>query len=227
MRNRALLPLFLAGMALVISSCGISVQTPSNSSGSTPPAGGTSSTPITTTAAATPTPATAGGPTAGPGGCQVAAADFPPSGVTLISCYTMAGEVTASGGFYDDGEGNGAVSCTDWVTNGEQTTGAASEVLPAPDASEADITVNGNDLEFGFNIGPYTGPGSYPSTSLYEFASYGDTDWDNDNEAASSVTAQVNADGSGTLKATLINSGGNGQTETITESWICVTEPGI
>ena len=42
-----------------------------------------------------------------------------------------------------------------------------------------------------------------------------------------SVTAQVNADGSGTLSALLLNSGGNGETETGTESWICVTEPGV
>ncbi len=44
---------------------------------------------------------------------------------------------------------------------------------------------------------------------------------------SNSVTAQVNADGSGTLSALLLNSGGNGETETGTESWICVTEPGV
>jgi hypothetical protein len=143
--------------------------------------------------------------------------------VTLISCYTMSGQVASHGGFYDDLEGNGALSCSDWAKNGEQASPAAAEVLRAPDPSAAGVVVNGQDLAFTFYIGPYTGPGSYPATDLDELASLGDADWAKANPT--DFTAQVNADGSGSLSASLTNDAGNGETETITETWICVTEP--
>jgi len=143
--------------------------------------------------------------------------------VTLITCYSMTGEVASRGGFYDDLEGDGAATCADWARSGEQVSGSAGKVLPAPDPSAAGLAVNGQDLAFTFYIGPYTGPASYPSTDLEELASLGDTDWANVN--ATDFTAQVSADGSGSLSASLTNDAGNGETETITETWICVTEP--
>ncbi|MGD0370565.1 MAG: hypothetical protein ABSC16_02535 [Candidatus Dormibacteria bacterium] len=221
MRHRIVALTLLAGTAILIAGCGAGSQ-PATST-STPPPSSRSTSP-SVVAAATPTPSpTPGGPTAGPGGCQVAASAGPPAGVTLITCYSMTGEVVSSGGFYDDLEGNGAVSCSDWARSGEQVSGAAGEVLPAPDPSTAGVAVNGQELAFTFYIGPYTGPGSYPSTDLDELASLGDTDWNNVN--ATDFTAHVSADGSGSLSASLTNEAGNGETETIIETWICVTEP--
>ena len=209
----------LAGTAILVAGCG--ARSPRATP--TPPLPPTSAS-QSEVAAATPTPSpTPGGPTAGPGGCQVAAFAGPPAGVTLISCYSMSGEVVSRGGFYDDLEGDGAASCSDWARNGEQVSGGAGEVLPAPDPATAGVAVNGQDLAFTFYIGPYTGPGSYPATDLDELASLGDTDWANVNPT--DFAARVSADGSGSLSATLTNDAGNGETETITEIWICVTEP--
>jgi hypothetical protein len=153
----------------------------------------------------------------------VAAAQIPPSGVTLITCFTMSGEVTASGGFYDSDEGAGATSCAAWAENGQQIPGGAGEALPAPDPSTAGVSVNGEELAFNFYIGPYTGPAAYPSTALDELATYGETTWGN--TSTSQFTAQVKADGSGTLTTTLGDDSGNGQNETITETWTCATFP--
>ncbi len=135
----------------------------------------------------------------------------------------MTGEVAARGGFYDDLEADGAADCSEWAKHGEQVSGAAAEVLPGPDPASAGVALDGQDLAFTFYIGPYTGPGSYPATDLDELASLGSIDWANVNPT--DFTAQVSADGSGSLSASLTNDAGNGQTETIHESWICVTEP--
>ncbi len=221
MGHRTVRLTLLAGTAIVIAGCGAGSHVAPRTSTPTP---SSSSTGQSAVAAATPAPSpTPGGPTAGPGGCQVAASAGPPVGVTLISCYAMTGEVASRGGFYDDLEADGAVSCSDWARNGERVSGAAGEVLPAPDPASAGVAVNGQDLAFTFYIGPYTGPGSYPSTDLDELASLGDLEWATENPT--DFTAQVSADGSGSLSASLSNEAGNGEIETITETWICVTEP--
>jgi hypothetical protein len=183
----------------------------------------------TVTATASPTVAAAGAPrpTTGPGGCAIAAPAAAPSGLTLYVCFSMSGAVTASGGFIDSDQGAGASSCADWAEDAAEAPGSASAALQAPDPGDAQVTVGGQDLGFDLVIEPYTGPGTYPSTTVAESVSLDDTaSWSSNSTTAATFTAEVSPDGSGSLSVSdLHNDSSNGTTENASESWVCVMEP--
>jgi hypothetical protein len=166
-------------------------------------------------------------PTTGPGGCTIAAPATLPSGLTLYVCYTISGAASASGGFIDSDQGANALSCADWAEYGGEAAGSAGAALQAPDPGDAEVTVNGQDLGFDLVINPYSGPGSYPSTTVAESVSLGATlSWSTNNTKTAAFTAQVNSDGSGSVTATaLANDSSNGSVESVSESWVCVMEP--
>jgi len=167
------------------------------------------------------------GPTTGPGGCSIAPPATAPSGLTLYVCYTISGSVSASGGFVDSDQGAGALSCADWAQYGGEAPGSAAAALQAPDPGDAQVTVNGEDLGFDLVINRYSGPGTYPSTAVAQSVSLGDTlSWSTNNTKTATFTAEVSADGSGSLTAgELANDASNGTTESVSESWVCVMEP--
>jgi hypothetical protein len=166
-------------------------------------------------------------PTTGPGGCTIAAPATVPSGLTLYVCYTISGAASASGGFIDSDQGANALSCADWAEYGGEAAGSAGAALQAPDPGDAEVTVNGQDLGFDLVINPYSGPGSYPSTTVAESVSLGATlSWSTNNTKTATFTAQVNSDGSGSVTATALpNDSSNGSVESVSESWVCVMEP--
>jgi hypothetical protein len=166
-------------------------------------------------------------PTTGPGGCSIAAPATAPSGLTLYVCYTISGSVSASGGFIDSDQGANALSCADWAQYGGEAPSAARAALQAPDPGDAQVTVNGQGLGFDLVINPYSGPGSYPMTTVAESVSLGDTlSWSNNATKTATFNAQVDSDGSGSVTATaLANDSSNGTTESVSESWVCVMEP--
>jgi hypothetical protein len=166
-------------------------------------------------------------PTLGPGGCSIPAPATAPSGLTLYVCYTISGAVSASGGFIDSDQGTNAVSCADWAQYGGEAPGSAAAALQAPDPGDAQVTVNGEDLGFDLVINPYSGPGTYPSTTVAQSVSLGDTlSWSTNNTKTATFTAQVSSDGSGSLTAgDLANDASNGTMESVSESWTCVLEP--
>jgi hypothetical protein len=166
-------------------------------------------------------------PTTGPGGCSIAAPATAPSGLTLYVCYTISGTVSSSGGFIDSDQGANALSCADWAHYGEEGPGSASAALQAPDPGDAQVTVNGQDLGFDLVINPYSGPGTYPSTTVAQSVSLGDTlSWSTNSGKSATFIAEVSADGSGSVAATdLVNDSSNGTTESVSESWVCAMEP--
>jgi hypothetical protein len=167
------------------------------------------------------------GPTTGPDGCSIAAPATAPSGLTLYVCYTISGSVSASGGFIDSDQGANALSCADWAQYGGEAAGLAGAALQAPDPGDAQVTVNGQGLGFDLVIDPYSGPGTYPSTTVAESVNLGDTlSWSTNNTKTATFTAQVSSDGSGSLTAgELANDSSNGTIESVSESWVCVMEP--
>jgi len=167
------------------------------------------------------------GPTTGPGGCSIAAPATAPSGLTLYVCYTISGAVSASGGFIDSDQGAGALSCADWAQYGGEGPVSAAAALQAPDPGDAQVTVNGQGLGFDLVINPYSGPGSYPSTTVAQSVSLGDTlSWSTNNTKTASFSAQVSSDGSGSVTAgELASDSSNGTVESVSESWVCVMEP--
>jgi hypothetical protein len=180
-----------------------------------------------TTTMATPASG-APGATTGPGGCSIAAPASALSGLTLFVCFTISGAVSSSGGFIDADQGAGALSCADWAQHGEQAAGSSSQALQAPDPGDAQVTANGQALGFDLAIVPYSGPGSYASTSVAQSVSLGDSlSWSNNNTSGATFSAQVKSDGSGSLMVThLVNDSSTGGTEDALESWVCVMEPG-
>ena len=178
------------------------------------------------TAGASPSPGGLG-PTAGPGGCSIAAPASAPSGLTLYVCYTISGSVSASGGFIDSDQGAGALSCADWAQYGGEGPDSAAAALQAPDPGDAQVTVNGQGLGFDLVINPYSGPGSYPSTTVVQSVSLGDTvSWSTNNTKTASFSAQLSSDGSGSVTAgELASNSSNGTSESVSESWVCVMEP--
>ena len=222
----------VAVMACVVAACHGSPASPPPSTGSATaastgegltgsPTGGASVTP-----GASPTPS-GPRPTTGPGGCSIPAPATAPSGLTLYVCYTVSGLVSASGGFIDSGEGASALSCADWAHYPGEAQGSAGEALQAPDPGDAQVTVNGQALGFDLVINPYTGPGTYPATSVAQSVSLGDTlSWSNNNTKSATFSAAVNADGSGSATVTgLANDSSDGTVESVAESWSCVMEP--
>jgi len=216
----------VALMASVVAACQGSAPSPAGASrtaAATSQGGGPTRSPTT---AATPS-AGALGPTTGPGGCSIAAPSSALSGLTLLACYSVSGAVSASGGFIDTDQGAGALSCADWAEHGGQAPGSPSEALQAPDPGDAQVTVDGEDLGFDLAIVPYSGPGSYPSTTVAESVSLGSSlSWSNNNTTGATFSAQVNPDGSGSVTITdLNNDSSNGTKENASESWVCVMEP--
>lgn len=148
--------------------------------------------------------------------------------MTLSVCFGMSGEVSASGGFLDQGADPAALSCADWAENGGQPPGASGGVLFLPDPGDAQITVRGQGVGFFLEIGGYHGPGGYGASGLVESATYGTaTSWSTNSDASAIFSARVDADGSGTASASDLrpDAGGGGQ-ESVTESWTCAMEPG-
>jgi hypothetical protein len=139
----------------------------------------------------------------------------------------VSGTVSASGGFIDSGQGASALSCADWAKFPGEAQGSAGEALQAPDPGDAQVTVNGQALGLDLVINPYTGPGTYPATTVAQSVSLGDTlSWSTNNTKSATFTATVNADGSGSATVTdLANDSSNGTTESVAESWSCVMEP--
>ncbi|MGD1054352.1 MAG: hypothetical protein ABR950_11070 [Candidatus Dormibacteria bacterium] len=227
-------PLFaaLAVLTCLVAAChGSPATTAHSTGGATPSAVGTgvavSAAPGASTSPGTSPSSNVPGPTTGPGGCPIAAPATAPSGLTLYVCYTISGAVDASGGFVDSDQGAGALSCADWAENGEEGAGSAGAALQAPDPGDAEVTVNGQDLGFDLVINPYSGPGSYPSTTVAESVSLGDTlSWSTNNAKTATFSAQVSSDGSGSATATaLANDSSNGSVESVSESWVCAMEP--
>ena len=222
----------IAVMACLVAACqgspGSSTHSPSTATAGSPGTGLSAS----PTAGSSPTPGASpspGGPrpTTGPDGCSIAAPATAPSGLTLYVCYTISGSVSASGGFIDSEQGANALSCADWAQYGGEAAGLAGAALQAPDPGDAQVTVNGQDLGFDLVINPYSGPGTYPSTTVAQSVSLGDTlSWSNNNTKSATFNAQVNGDGSGSVTVTdLGNDASNGTVESASESWVCVMEP--
>ena len=222
----------VAVLACVVAACqGSPASTPHSTGTATAASPGTSPTASPTAGAsvtrgASPSPS-GPRPTTGPGGCSIAAPATAPSGLTLYVCYTITGSVSASGGFIDSGQGASALSCADWAQYGGEAQGSAGAALQAPDPGDAQVTVNGQDLGFDLVINPYSGPGTYPSTTVAQSLSLGDTvSWSTNNTKTATFTAQVSSDGSGSLTAgELANDSSNGTIESVSESWVCVMEP--
>ena len=220
----------VAVLAGLVAACqGAPASTPPSTGTGTAAGAGLSEAP-TTGASMTPgtTPSPSGPrPTSGPGGCSIAAPATAPSGLTLYVCYTISGSVSASGGFIDSDQGANALSCADWAQHGGEAPSSAAAALQAPDPGDAQVTVNGQDLGFDLVINPYSGPGSYPSTAVAQSVSLGDTvSWSTNNTKTATFTAQVSADGSGSVRAgELANDSSNGSIESVSESWVCVMEP--
>ncbi len=166
-------------------------------------------------------------PTTGPGGCTIAAPAVAPSGLTLYVCYSMSGTVSASGGFIDEDQGSAAFSCAGWAEDGEGAPGSGIPALQAPDPGDGRVTVDGQAVGFDLAIVPYSGPGSYPSTSVAQSVSLGTTlSWSTNSTSAATFGAEVNPDGSGSVTVTnLHNDSSNGTVEDASESWVCVMEP--
>jgi hypothetical protein len=185
------------------------------------PTAGASVTPGTTPSPSGPLPTT------GPGGCSIAAPATASSGLTLYVCYTISGSVSASGGFVDSDQGANALSCADWAQYGGEGPSSAGAALQAPDPGDAQVTVNGQGLGFDLVINPYSGPGSYASTTVAQGVSLGDTvSWSTNSTKTATFTAQVSPDGSGSVTAgELANDSSNGTIESVSESWVCVMEP--
>jgi hypothetical protein len=220
----------VAVLAGLVAACqGAPASTPPSTGTATAAGAGLSEAP-TTGASMTPgtTPSPSGPrPTSGPGGCSIAAPATAPSGLTLYVCYTISGSVSASGGFIDSDQGANALSCADWAQHGGEAPSSAAAALQAPDPGDAQVTVNGQGLGFDLVINPYSGPGSYPSTAVAQSVSLGDTvSWSTNNTKTATFTAQVSADGSGSVRAgELANDSSNGSIESVSESWVCVMEP--
>jgi hypothetical protein len=222
----------VAVLACVVAACqGAPASTPRSTGTATAASAGTglSDSPM---ASASVTPGTSPSPsgprpTTGPGGCSFAAPATAPSGLTLYVCYTISGSVSASGGFIDSDQGANALSCADWAQYGGEAPGSAGAALQAPDPGDAQVTVNGQALGFDLVINPYSGPGSYPSTTVAQSVSLGDTaSWSTNNTKTATFTAQVSPDGSGSMTAgELANDSSNGTIESVSESWVCVMEP--
>ena len=191
-----------------------------------PTAGASRSTGASLTPGASPSPS-GPRPTTGPGGCSIAAPATAPSGLTLYVCYTISGSVSASGGFIDSDQGANALSCADWAQYGGEALGSAAAALQAPDPGDAQVTVNGQALGFDLVVNPYSGAGSYPSTTVAQSVSLGDAvSWSTNNTKTATFTAQVSSDGSGSVTAgELANDSSNGTIESVSESWVCVMEP--
>jgi hypothetical protein len=185
------------------------------------PTAGASVTPGTTPSSIGPRPTT------GPGGCSIAAPATAPSGLTLYVCYTISGSVSASGGFIDSDQGANALSCADWAQHGGEAPNSAAAALQAPDPGDAQVTVDGQGLGFDLVINPYSGPGSYPSTTVAQSVSLDDAvSWSTNSTKTATFTAQVSPDGSGSVTAgELANDSSNGTIESVSESWVCVMEP--
>lgn len=150
-----------------------------------------------------------------------------PSGLTLYVCYSMSGTVSASGGFIDDEQGASAFSCAGWAESGEGAPGSGIQALQAPDPGDSGVIVNGQAVGFDLAIVPYSGPGSYPSTSIAQSVSVGTTlSWSTNSASGATFSAQVNRDGAGSVAVTnLHNDASNGTVENASESWVCVMEP--
>jgi hypothetical protein len=221
-----------AGIAAAVLACGLGALGASSAPGAGTAAISSTPTPSVSTARTpTPTPAPASGlaePTAGPGGCSIAAPATPPSGLTLYVCYTISGSVNATGGFVDEDQGPGAFSCADWAESGDEPPGSAIEALQAPDPGDAQVEVNGMTLGFDLAIQPYTGPASYSSTGIAQSVSIGySLSWSTNSTTTATFSANLEADGSGSVTVTnLHDDSSNGTTENATESWVCVMATG-
>jgi len=218
----------VAVLAGLVAACqGAPASTPPSTGTATAAGAGLSEAP-TTGASMTPgtTPSPSGPrPTSGPGGCSIAAPATAPSGLTLYVCYTISGSVSASGGFIDSDQGANALSCADWAQHGGEAPSSAAAALQAPDPGDAQVTVNGQGLDLVIN--PYSGPGSYPSTTVAQSVSLGAAvSWSTNSTKTATFTAQVSPDGSGSVTAgELANDSSNGTIESVSESWVCVMEP--
>ena len=165
----------------------------------------------------------------------------------FATCYQLAGVVNATGGFvgYDNNELLPVTSCDEWAT------GLGGTTLSAP-VPTTGMTVLGGNLNMSLPIGPYKGPGSYPSIPsaypaglsedvsssppgqayIFDF-SEGPSTW-NPSAAAS---AEVAVDGSGSITlSNLAAEAGlgyvNGQVphdvhEAFSEQWTCMVNPGV
>ncbi len=220
-----------AGIAVAAIGCAIAAAQSSSDPGRESTAAVATPAPspsVSSSATPTPTPVQAAGATTGPGGCSIAAPPSPPSGLALYVCYTITGTVSASGGFIDEEQGAGAFSCADWAQDGEEPAGSAIHALQAPDPGDAQVEVDGQLLGFDLAIEPYSGPGSYRSIAVAQSVSVGaGQSWSTNSAPLATFSAQVSADGSGSLTVTdLHDNSSNGTTESASESWVCAMAAG-
>ena len=175
------------------------------------------------------TPTPAAWPITGPGGCAVPPpAVSAPTSMALVACYQISGAVTASGGFIDELEGQfTSTTCAEWVQEGN-TDPDGGEELTVPNPGNADVRIGSEILSFELNVSHYHGPSTYSPTypdqlimlsggPVWAFAPFG-------MPTSATLTVRVAPDGSGSLAASdfVLVSAGSTQTESMTESWVCV-----
>jgi hypothetical protein len=158
----------------------------------------------------------------GPGGCAVTPTPYLP-GAYGIACFTITGSDQVSGGF--ESAFFGASSCSDLAHNGQSASGAAKSVFQPPNPSSGNHKFGGMQVSLEFNIGPYTGPGSYPTSSLIQIANVGTNEY-SINTHPGNLSAQVNPDGSGSLTATNLTTNDGSKTVTVKEQWTCKVSSG-
>jgi hypothetical protein len=242
---RCIVAALLAAITTIASACAGPVASLSPS-----PSGSSEATTSPTGATVTPTPIP--WPARGPGGCAITLPNDPVGRNLLMAeplwfatCYQLAGVVNATGGFvgYDDNELLPVTSCDEWATGQGGTTLSA----PVPTTG---ITVLGGNLYVSLPIGPYKGPGSYPSIHTSSPAGLSeDVSSSPPGEAyifdfveapfiwnpSAAASAEVAANGSGSITLSHLAAAGfgvNGQVphdvgEAFTQRWTCMVNPGL